>query len=131
MAHFAQLNSQNEVLDVLVVDNENVENLPFPDSEPVGIAFLNNLLQQDLIWKQTSYNNKFRARYAGIGMLYNLDLDVFVWPQPYPSWVLNTQTYDWEAPVLYPTDGKKYHWDEATLEWVLDGGYVNEPPVVI
>lgn len=92
-------------------------------------------------WWQTSYNTRgnvhygpdgqpdggvpLRANYAGIG--YTLDTNViqdgvtgvFYAPQPYPSWILNTQTYTWEAPVPYPNDGQFYLWDEATLSWVL------------
>jgi hypothetical protein len=93
------------------------------------------------LWWQTSYNTRgnihygsdgqpdggipLRANYAGIG--YTLDttlvqdgvVGVFYAPQPYPSWVLNIQTYTWEAPVPYPTDGKGYVWDETTQSWVL------------
>jgi hypothetical protein len=66
-----------------------------------------------------------RANYAGIG--YTLDnsvvidgvVGVFYAPQPYPSWILNTSTYLWEAPVPYPTDGNEYVWNEATQSWVL------------
>ena len=86
-------------------------------------------------WLQTSYNTRggvhygqdgqpdggvaLRANYAGIGYTYDSVNDVFYAPQPYLSWVLNTQTYLWEAPVPYPTDGQTYDWDEATQSWVL------------
>ena len=119
MAHFAQLNENNLVTQVIVVNNATVDNLPFPESEPVGVAFCQSLYGADTIWKQTSYNGNFRANYAGIGYTYNLTLDAFVPPQPYPSWLLNTTTVQWEAPVPYPTDGEMYVWDEATLSWVL------------
>ena len=93
------------------------------------------------MWWQTSYNTRgnvhygpdgqpdggvpLRANYAGIG--YTLDttvvqdgvVGVFYSPPPYPSWVLNTQTYTWEAPIPYPTDGQDYYWNEATVSWVL------------
>jgi hypothetical protein len=119
MAHFAQLNENNLITQVIVVNNATVDNLPFPESEPVGVAFCQSLYGADTIWKQTSYNGNFRANYAGIGYTYNLTLDAFVPPQPYPSWLLNTTTVQWEAPVPYPTDGEMYVWDEATLSWVL------------
>jgi hypothetical protein len=70
-------------------------------------------------WKQTSYNGNFRKRFAGIGFTYNYQLDAFISPKPYPSWILNEQTAAWDAPVPYPTDGKAYFWNEGTLSWQL------------
>ena len=117
MAHFAQLNTQDIVIDVIVVNNNVINNLPFPESEPIGVEFCKSLYGADTIWKQTSYNGNFRKNYAGIGYTYDVAIDAFVPPQPYPSWTLNTQTAQWEAPVPYPTDGGVYYWDEATLSW--------------
>jgi hypothetical protein len=119
MAHFAQLDQSNVVTSVIVVNNAEVDNLPFPESEPLGISFCQSLYGADTIWKQTSYNNSFRVRYAGINYIYDIDLDAFIPPKPYPSWLLNTETCDWQAPVPYPNDGKSYYWDEQTLSWVL------------
>lgn len=118
MAHFAKLDNDNVVLEVNVVDNSDCGNLPFPDSEPVGIAFLTDWSGGYTNWKQTSYNVNFRKHYAGIGFIYNTDLDAFIPPQPYSSWILNTETCDWEPPVPRPLDGKKYDWDESTQSWV-------------
>ena len=92
-------------------------------------------------WFQTSYNTRgnvhygqngqpdggvaLRANYASFGYTFDTTIvqdgvtGVFYAPQPYPSWILDTQTYLWQAPVPYPTDGQKYNWDEATLSWVL------------
>lgn len=120
MAHFARLNSQNIVEEVLVVSNEDVNNLSFPESEPVGSAFLNNLFNSDYVWKQTSYNNNFRVRYAGIGFSYSPEYDAFIGFQPFPSWILNTTTLEWESPVPYPSDDiNAYYWDEETVSWKL------------
>ena len=119
MANFAQLDENYIVLQVNVVNNETIDNLPFPESEPVGVAFLQSLFGSTTVWKQTSYNANFRKNYAGIGYTYDPVLDAFIPPQPYPSWLLNTTTCQWEAPVPYPDDGKTYIWDEATLSWVL------------
>lgn len=118
MAHFAKLNQNNIILQVDVVSNDVIDNLPFPDSEPLGVLFMQSIYGTDTIWKQTSYSGSFRIRYAGINYIFDPNLDAFLYPKPYPSWVLNPQTYEWEAPVSYPTDGKKYVWDEATLSWV-------------
>lgn len=118
MAYFAQLDSSSLVTQVIAVNNATIDNLPFPESEPVGVEFCQSLYGADTVWKQTSYNANFRKNYAGIGFTYDLVLDAFIAPKPYPSWLLNTTTCKWEAPVPYPTDGKKYYWDEATLSWV-------------
>ena len=119
MASFAQLNESYLVTEVIVVNNETIDNLPFPESEPVGVAFCQSLYGSTTVWKQTSYNANFRKNYAGIGYTYDPVLDAFIAPQPYPSWLLNTTTCQWQAPVPYPDDGKTYIWDEATLSWVL------------
>jgi hypothetical protein len=96
-----------------------------------------------LVCKRTSYNTRggvyydpntglpspdqskaFRKNYAGIGYSYDSVLDGFIPPKPYPSWLLNTTSCLWEAPVPYPDDGKTYYWDEATQSWVLDDNQV-------
>jgi hypothetical protein len=119
MAYFAQLDSSYIVTEVISVNNNTIDNLPFPESEPVGVAFLQSLFGSTTIWKQTSYNANFRKNYAGIGYAYDPVLDAFIPPQPYPSWLLNTTTCQWEAPTPYPIDGQMYVWDEATLSWIL------------
>ena len=119
MANFAQLNENYIVTEVVVVNNETINDLPFPESEPVGVAFCQSLYGSTTVWKQTSYNANFRKNYAGIGYTYDPVLDAFIAPQPYPSWLLNTATCQWEAPIPYPTDGGYYVWDEATVGWKL------------
>ena len=69
-------------------------------------------------WIQTSYNGNIRKNYAGVGYTYDLARDAFIPPQPYPSWLLDESTCQWEAPVPMPEDGARYKWDEATGEWV-------------
>lgn len=118
MAHFAKLDENNVVIDVNVVLNQDINDLPFPESEPVGIQFLTNWSGGYINWKQTSYNNSFRKRYAGIGYTYNPELDAFIEPKPYPSWVLNNESCSWEAPIPCPTDGGIYGWDEENLSWI-------------
>jgi hypothetical protein len=118
MAHFAQLNEENIVINVIVINNETINNLPFPESEPIGVEFCKSLYGVETIWKQTSYNGNFRKNYAAIGYNFDLLIDAFIAPKPYQSWLLNTDTGKWEAPVPYPNDGKEYYWDEPTLSWV-------------
>jgi hypothetical protein len=78
MAHFAKLDDQNVVVDMVVVNNETLGNLPFPESEPVGIAFLTEWSGGYTNWKQTSYNANFRKNYAGVGFIYDPVRDEFV-----------------------------------------------------
>jgi hypothetical protein len=118
MAHFAQLDENNVVLQVIVVNNSDIDNLPFPESEPVGVAFCQSLLGENTLWAQTSYNNKFRRQYAGINFIYSPSLDVFIEPQPYASWSLDVNGY-WQAPIPQPTPPVGYValWDEDDQEW--------------
>ena len=118
MAYFSQLDQNSIVIQVIAVSNDTIDNLPFPESEPVGIAFLQSLFGSNNVWKQTSYNANFRKFFGQIGFSYDANLDAFISPKPYPSWLLNTTTCQWVAPVPYPTDGKKYIWDETTQSWV-------------
>jgi hypothetical protein len=118
MAHFAKLDDINIVMEVIVVNNAVIDDLPFPESEPVGIEFLTEWSGGYTHWLQTSYNGSFRVNYAGTDYLYNPILDAFIAPQPFSSWTLNETTCQWEAPVPYPTDGPAYYWEETTLNWV-------------
>jgi hypothetical protein len=120
MAHFAQLDENNVVIQVIVVANRDTADANGVEKEHIGAAYLESLLGGT--WKQTSYHGNIRKNYAGIGYTYDADIDAFVAPKPYPSWVLNTNTAQWEAPVPYPTDGKDYTWDEATQSWVKVAG---------
>lgn len=118
MGHFAKLDDQNVVTEVIVVNNETLNNLPFPESEPVGVAFLTEWSGGYTNWKQTSYSASFRKNFAACGCLYDANLDAFIFSKPCPSWLLNTETGQWEAPVPHPTDGKIYSWDEENQSWV-------------
>ena len=119
MAHFAQLDENNIVTQVIVVSNEDIKDSIGNENEEVGIAFCRNLLGRDTIWKQTSYNNSIRKNYAGIGFTYDAIRDAFIAPKPFNSWILNESTCIWESPVLYPNDGNMYAWDEETTSWLL------------
>ena len=116
MAHFAQLDDQNTVLQVIVVhNNELLDN--GVESEAKGVSFCQSLFT-GTTWVQTSYNANIRKNYAGIGFTYDLARDAFIPPKPFPSWILNEATCQWAAPVPYPNDGQQYVWDEATQTWV-------------
>lgn len=108
MAHFAEIDENGLVLQVLVV----------PDAqEHRGQEFLADDLGLGGTWVQTSYNARIRKNYAGIGMTYDNTRDAFIAPQPFASWTLNEETCNWEAPVAYPEDGLMYAWNEETTDW--------------
>jgi hypothetical protein len=116
MAHFAKLDVNNTVLAVHVVNND-VITINGEELEQVGIDFLASLHGHPL-WKQTSYSGSFRKNYAGIGYTYDVERDAFIPPQPWASWTLNEDTCQWEAPVAYPADGKRYGWFEPNQQWI-------------
>lgn len=115
MAHFAELDSNNIVTQVIVVNNNELMDNGV-ENESKGILFLSNLFGHNR-WKQTSYNGNIRKNYAGIGYHYDEQKDAFIPLQPFASWVLNHETCRWEAPNPYPTDGKIYIWNENTVSW--------------
>lgn len=109
MAHWAELDENNVVLRVLVGDNND------PNGDEGYQWLLDNL---GGTWVKTSYNATIRKNFAGIGYTYDEELDAFISPKPFESWVLDEDTARWEAPVAYPTDGDMYGWDEETLSWI-------------
>ena len=124
MAHFAELESKTDptgftsdthlvVKRVIVVDNKHVDSDEHVSGENWCSTFFGGGT-----WKQTSYNNSFRKRYAGIGTVYDAAKNKFLHPQPYASWSLDASD-DWQAPVTHPTDSADYHvsWDEAGQKW--------------
>lgn len=117
MAHFAQLDENNNVINVIVVGDKDTADENGVEKEEIGIAFCKSLFGEHTIWKQTSYNHKIRRRYAGIGGTYDPVNDAFINIKTFDSWVLNPDTLDWEAPIPMPDDGKIYDWDEENLRW--------------
>lgn len=127
MAHFAELNDDNTVLRVIVVSNEDTSDINGVEDEQLGISFCQRLFGLDTKWKQTSYNGNIRFRYAGIGFKYDETLNAFIAPKPYPSWILNNNTADWEAPIAMPEltpeqieAGYYYTWNETDQKWELN-----------
>jgi len=118
MAHFAQIDENNIVIQVIVINNEILLDTNDNESEAKGIDFCESLYgHRD--WVQTSYNGNMRYNYAGIGYTWDSENDAFYAPQPFASWSLN-EDYVWEAPVPYPEDAspeKIYEWDEDNLTW--------------
>ena len=136
MAHYAQLDENNVVTQVIVVSNDDCSDSNGTEVESIGVAFCQKLLGADTNWKQTSYNNNMRVRYAGIGYSYNAELDAFVAPQPYASWTLDSDTADWvsplgAAPALTDEEVEArsfYRWDEDAYQEDNTTGWVLETP---
>ena len=125
MAHFAQIDSNNKVIQVIVVDTKDSSTADGVEKESIGEAFCERLFGGT--WKKTSYNTiggvhtgggtPLRGNYAGIGYIYDVANDVFYPPSPFPSWTIAAPTWTWTAPTPMPTDGKIYSWDETTKAW--------------
>lgn len=129
MAHFAELESKTDptgftsethliVKRVVVVGNDIPANggiLENNDMHVDGETWCVNFFGGGT-WKQTSYNNNFRKQYAGIDFTYDVSKDIFIRPQPYPSWTLDSDN-EWISPVPYPEDGNRYIWNEESLNW--------------
>jgi hypothetical protein len=121
VAYFAKLEN-NIVVQVISVSNDvcGEPTLGFPETESAGRAFIANTLKFDGVWKQTSFNNNFRKQYCGVGFTYLADADVFVAPQPFASWTLDSN-HDWQPPTPMPSDASMenlYKWNEEELAWV-------------
>jgi hypothetical protein len=118
MAHYAQINEDNIVEQVLVIDNS---------EEDGAVQFLENTF--GMRWVKTSYNTMFgqhilggvpfRKNYAGIGYYFDENRDAFIPPKAFPSWILDEETCTWVSPTPYPKDGAYYRWNESTLSWDL------------
>ncbi len=115
MAHFAQLDDDNQVIQVLVIANEDTADEQGNEVEAIGIEFCENLFGGGT-WIQTSYNHNIRKQFAGIGDNYDPDVDKFIKAQPYPSWSLD-DNHDWQPPTPMP-DGNTWYWDEDSVSWL-------------
>ncbi len=143
MAHFAKLDANGIVEQVIVVADTDTADSSGAETEAIGVAFCQKLLGANTVWKQTSYNGNMRGNYAGIGMTYMSNVatlgvgstDIFINPQPYASWTVGVGTASWyppanpgEAPALTTAEanaGKYYVWNESNYQsnpstaWVL------------
>jgi hypothetical protein len=111
MAHYAFLDQNNIVTEVIVGRNE--------DEVIEGVSNWEEFYSQERgqVCKRTSYNGNIRKNFAGIGYSYSEDLDAFIAPKPFDSWILNTDNCRWECSIDYPKDGNFYIWNEENIEW--------------
>lgn len=116
MAHFAQLNDDNTVVQVIVVHNNELLDEQGNEIEAKGIAFCKSLFGGR--WVQTSINAKIRKNYAGVGYVYDVSRNAFIPPKPFPSWSLNEETCRWVPPVPMPEGETPHYWDEEKQVWV-------------
>jgi hypothetical protein len=131
MAHFAQIDENNLVINVIVVSDEDTSDNNGVKSGSIGVAFCQKLLGANTNWKQTSYNNNIRGNYAGIGYTYMTNVatlgvgstDIFISQQPYASWTIDTTAAQWKAPITQPTltdediaANKLYEWNESAYQ---------------
>lgn len=119
MAHFAQLDKDNKVIQVVVINNDVTHDENGVEQEALGIAYCKSLFGADTKWLQTSFSASIRHKFAGVGDTYSAEHDRFIVPNTtgFASWVLN-KNFEWEAPVPFPTTGGTRHrWIEEKLEW--------------
>jgi len=105
MSHLAKIEN-NVVVQVIAGDDS------LPDE---GLEWATSTLGGE--WIKTSYNANFRKKFAGIGYTYSLELDAFIPPKPFNSWILNEETFDWDPPIPQPLSDTYFIWDEETLSW--------------
>ena len=122
MAHFAKINSENIVTEVIVINNDVILDSNGQEHESLGVDFCKQLYG-DGTYKQTSYNSNLRKNMATVGSTYDASKDAFIRPKRYSSWVLDESTCRWKPPVDHPTDSEAvggnvlYQWDESITNW--------------
>lgn len=119
MAHFARVNENWIVEEVIVVNNDVIKDDAGIECDWLGEQFCQSLYGAYTKWIQTSYTGRIYKNYAGVGYTFDPHRNAFIPPKPYESWLLNEDTCRWDPPVPYPTDGKLYVWDEETTSWIL------------
>ena len=124
MAHYALLNNNNEVIQVITGVDENIVQTDLDGTQVGGTSEAWEQFYASRPWlnatscKRTSYNGNIRKNYAGIGFTYDETRDAFIAPKPFNSWILDEDTCQWQAPTPQPiVEGKRYYWSEDDLFW--------------
>lgn len=128
MAHYAEINENNEVIYVIYMDNEIITDKNGTEDDELGIQHLHTHHGSNRRWIRTSYGSNFRGKFASIGDIYQEDLDRFISPKPFESWIFNEELYSWEPPIPEPIltkeqieNGYYYEWDETKYQMDNDG----------
>ena len=122
MAHFAKINSDNIVTEVIVINNDVIKDSDGTEQESLGVTFCTQIYGIGT-YKQTSYNSNMRKNMATVGSTYDTTRDAFIRPKIYPSWVLDEATCRWKPPIDHPSDSEAiggnvlYQWDESFTNW--------------
>lgn len=134
MAHFAQLDDDNIVINVVVVNNGDTSDIFGLETEAIGVGYLKSIYGGNTKWKQTSLHDNFRKSFASIGCSYYEDLDAFIGSRPYASWELDTSTLDWTSPLgvapglttAQVSAGTTYYWDESAYQADNTTGWIED-----
>jgi len=124
MATFAQLDNDNVVLNTIKISNDEILDENGNESEELGIKRCKELFGEDTKWVQTWFSSPppKRFRTASLRMIYSAEFDRFLLPKPFPSWSLNTETFEWEPPIPRPDRviirPVTHEWNEETLSWI-------------
>lgn len=121
MAYYARIDNNNVVTYITSISDEKITDENGVEHEHWALSYLYESIPDSKKdrWIRTSTDNNLRKRFASIGSTYNQELDAFIPPKPFDSWSLNTETVSWNSPIPYPTDGKKYTWNEDEQKWDL------------
>ena len=115
MAHFSQLDSNNKIIQLIVVNNDILDESGV-ENEQLGIDFCKGLYGEDTVWVQTSFNENFRYNFGLINSTYNVENDAFIHEQPYPSWTLD-ENFQWQPPIEQPEGTPYWAWNEEEQQW--------------
>ena len=130
MGHFARLDENNIVTDIIVVDNELLLDEDGNEDESLGVEFCQTHFDSDDTFVQTSYNENIRGKYAGLGDEYRSDIDKFVPPNPHTNWIWDETINDWKPPTDPPDDSGTWEWDDDFQVWTQEppahAGHPNE-----
>lgn len=120
MAHFSQIDSNNKVVFVLRVSNDQIT-VDGIEDENLGIEFCKSIVGLDTNWKKTSFNGNFRKQFGAVGFTYDEENDVFIAPKPVEDWILDLNTFDWIPPIPKPNCDDEHwaHWNFENKNWEI------------
>lgn len=118
MAHFAQVDENNIVVNVIVVPDSNAPDPPSDTSQALGREFIANTLRLPGTWIQCSWGSKYRGTYPSPGFIYHPENDIFSGPKPFASWTWDSAEATWVPPIPYPEDDNEYYWNEEDQQWI-------------